>query len=419
MQSQIERLHPITDRVFRCGSAILRPQVFLPFLVLAYLLNSFWLLNLTVHDEKRLDNLTKKDSQHYIQIAHLFAQGDFSMSYVKGRPHRQPLYPLLLAPAVKLGGGTPFWMGSVNIWIGLLTIALIYFGILKVYSSTIIAAVIGLLYTTNRMIIEEVSGRIMTEPLHVLFVIMAIFCFIDYATSSRRLSLFAAAACVGMDYLTRPNGMILMIAMMAALFLHEVLSGQLGTGQPGERLPKFIKFVEKYSIAVGIFLLISTPSWIPRLFYLHHPFSHGYLSNYMWVDTYEQAHTGASYASFTWHDYVATHNFGDFLKRWLHGFVETFSLPARRESRFPVLFYLAIVGFIAACFQRNRIYLALAAFFLIQMLPLIWTTLSNPTDRVPYAAMLPFEFFFAAFALEALRRRVQEGTTGEIRDQHG
>jgi hypothetical protein len=32
------------------------------------------------------------------------------MSYVKSRPHRQPLYPLLLTPAVKLGGNDPFWL---------------------------------------------------------------------------------------------------------------------------------------------------------------------------------------------------------------------------------------------------------------------------------------------------------------------
>ena len=43
------------------------------------------------------------------------ASGDFSMKYVKERPHRQPLYPALLAIAMKLGNGNRFMLGAVNI----------------------------------------------------------------------------------------------------------------------------------------------------------------------------------------------------------------------------------------------------------------------------------------------------------------
>ena len=37
------------------------------------------------------------------------------MQYVKERPHRQPLYPALLAIAMKLGNDNRFMLGAVNI----------------------------------------------------------------------------------------------------------------------------------------------------------------------------------------------------------------------------------------------------------------------------------------------------------------
>jgi len=52
---------------------------------------------------------------------------------------------------------------------------------------------------------------------------------------------------------------------------------------------------------------------------------------------------------------------------------------------------------------------ALLLFGMVQALPLVWTNLSNPTVRVPYAAAVPFELVFAAvalhFAIEAVRSR--------------
>jgi hypothetical protein len=404
MPSQIQRLLAEVARLFVLSSAVLKPRFLLPVLAIVYLTNSFFLLNRTIHDEKLLTALTAKDSQHYIKIAENFGKGDFSMSYVKRWPHRQPLYPLLLAPFAN-GSESAFWMGTVNIWIGLATIMVLYFCILRLFSNPLIAAFISLLYITNRMVIEEVSGRIMTEPLHLLLVIVAIFYFVNHLTTSKRSFLFIAAAAVGLDYLTRPNGLIVMAAMMMVFFLHEVFSFQ----RRADWLREVGQSVVTFAIAVAIFLVLAMPSWVPRLSYLHDPFSHGYLANYMWVDTYAQGHTGAAHVSFTWRDYAANHDFGDFITRWIHGLVETASLPPRREARFPVLYYLAIGGFILAGLQRNRTYLALAVFFVMQMLPLVWTTLSNPTDRVPYAAMLPFEFFFAAYALEFLWQRLTTG----------
>ena len=66
-----------------------------------------------------------------------------------------------------------------------------------------------------------------------------------------------------------------------------------------------------YLVAVVIFLVASTPSWVPRLVYFGSPFHHGYLENYMWVDTYKEGHVGESYATYTWRDYFAHHQVRD------------------------------------------------------------------------------------------------------------
>lgn len=405
MRAEIRRALTFVDRVFHARPILPRPVVFIPFISIAFLAVNFWQLHQAVGNPKRLKNMTSEDSAHYIQIAGTFARGDLSMSYVGKRPHRQPLYPLLLAPAVRLSGNNPFWLGSVNIWIGVVTVLVLYFGILKLFSSPLIAAATTLFYATNKLIVEEVAGRMMTEPLHVLLVVLVIFSFVSYVTSRRPAMLAAAAALAGLDYLARPNGLFLMLSMTAVLFLEESSARPCGAVP---RTRKLTGCLVKFLAAALIFLVVSTPSWLPRLHYLHQPFSHGYLSNFMWVDTYAEAHTGEAFSSFTWRDYAAKHNAADFMLRWGHGFLETFSLPFRNERifgiRFPLLYLLAAAGLAVSAFTRNRTYLALAAFFLLQMLPLIWTTLSNPTDRVPYASLLPFELVFSAFALDFLRR---------------
>jgi hypothetical protein len=115
----------------------------------------------------------------------------------------------------------------------------------------------------------------------------------------------------------------------------------------------------------------------------------------MWVDVYSQAHVGSSYAIYTWKDYVAHHNLFDVLSRFFHGLWNIyFRIPIMME-RVPILYLLGIAGvyyaFRKAIFEFRYLFL----FLFLLMLPLVWTNLSNPTSRVPYGSILPFELFFA------------------------
>jgi hypothetical protein len=56
-----------------------------------------------------------KDAMHYYAIAEAFASGDFSMSYEKGWPYRQPLFPLVVAGVLKATNDNPFAVRMINV----------------------------------------------------------------------------------------------------------------------------------------------------------------------------------------------------------------------------------------------------------------------------------------------------------------
>jgi hypothetical protein len=97
------------------GNSKTRPHFFIVVLLVVHLAICFLMLAKNVSRPNTSDRLVSSDSVHYVDIARDFSSGDFSMKYVKERPHRQPLYPALLAIAMKLGNGNRFMLGAVNI----------------------------------------------------------------------------------------------------------------------------------------------------------------------------------------------------------------------------------------------------------------------------------------------------------------
>ena len=97
------------------GKSKTKSHVFIALLLAVHLAICFLVLGKNVSHSNTSERLVSSDSVHYVEIARAFTQGDFSMQYVKERPHRQPLYPALLAIAMKLGDGNRFMLGAVNI----------------------------------------------------------------------------------------------------------------------------------------------------------------------------------------------------------------------------------------------------------------------------------------------------------------
>ncbi len=376
-----------------------KPHLFIGVVLCVHLAICLLVLAKNVSHPKTSERLLSSDSVHYVDIANDFASGDFSMQYVKERPHRQPLYPALLAIAIKLGNGNRFMLGAVNILVASLSILSVYALTLALFNNRFAACASALALAANPFVDREITARLLTEPLHLLLTIWAIFAFLRHLQSQNWQWLFTCAAVLGLDYLTRPNGLFMAGAAISTMALGSLL-GYFAVTQG--RLSFFgwlMKFAGIYLVAVAIFLAVSIPSWVPRLVCFGNPFHHGYLENYMWVDTYKEGHVGESYATYTWRDYFAHHHVRDVLSRLIHGLRNIyFRIPIMME-RFPLLFLFSIGGALIAFRISAREYRFLCLFLVLQMQPLVWTNLSNPTARVPYGSMLPFELFLAALFL--------------------
>jgi 4-amino-4-deoxy-L-arabinose transferase-like glycosyltransferase len=382
----------------RLVSAFQRPLLFVPVAGLLFLATSLHAVLENAQTPRGRKDFLEGDTGHYLDIAHDFSRGDFSMSYVRNRPHRQPLYPLLLAPVMLASGENLAALAMVNVVLTVLTFLLVYFGLLHRLGSRVVAAAAGALFLLNPFVRAQCTQHLLTEPLHLFLMVGILFAFWDYLETRRSWSLIAAAALGGLDYLARPNGLFVTLALVAVVVLVE-----------GRRL-----LTRRGMIALGLaalaFVTISAPSWVPRYRDFGNPIHHGYLSNYLWVDTYAEGHVGQRFATRTARDYFAHHGVLDVAKRWLQGAWECgMAIPVRVEGRFPLLFFLALGGAGIVLCGGPRSLRALLLFGIVQALPLVWTNLSNPTVRVPYAAAVPFELVFAAvalhFAIEAVRSR--------------
>jgi len=377
--------------------------LWLALLVVGYLALNTIILSRTVHNPDLALKMQSKDSRQYVEIAHDFARGDFSMSYAKDMPHRQPLYPLALAPVVKFWGDDLFKLGAVNVATGLVLLIGLYLGLLVIFRRFSVAILCSVAFITNPFMVDKISARLMTEALHALLLTGLLLLFIRYIQQGKLYQLLAISAAAGADYLVKTNGLFVAAATFGVLMIHECR--QLIRREPNtqeSRMAYLGKKAAAYLAAGLVFILVAAPSWIPRYRYFHDPIYHGYLSNFLWVDSYEQGHTGQAKTDFTWKDYASHHDLHGVVTRWSTGFYHVYYDIPRHTEHVRVLYFLAIGGLIVALLQRRWDFCLLAGCLFIQMLPVVWTSVSNPGPRVPYGTMFPFELVFAALGLSWL-----------------
>jgi hypothetical protein len=110
---------------------------FIILLMAAYFFANSLHVALNVHTAKGAEALVSSDSAQYLAFAQRFLLGNFSMDYIRDVPHRQPLYPFLLATATKIGNRHLFFLGEVNVVAMTLAIGSVYFGVRRSDSSTL------------------------------------------------------------------------------------------------------------------------------------------------------------------------------------------------------------------------------------------------------------------------------------------
>lgn len=387
--------------VARGWAGMLQPRAFLALATVIFIAAGAIVIDRNVESPKRLKLLFSGDTHHYVDLAREFASGDFSMAYVDRRPHRQPLYPLLISPVFRWAEGNPRLLAATSAVVIYAAFLLLYGLILWRFRSRFAAALVGVLFLIYPFVREQTTDRLLSEPVHLLLMIGIVFSALDWLERRRISSLLLAGGLAGLDYLDRTNGLFVMAAMLGALGLNELLRSPAGL--LADRGREIRRLAVVYAAAVAVFVAVSAPSWIPRLHYYGNPIHHGYLNNYLWVDTYEEGHVGQRVAIYSARDYFATHGVTDVLARWWHGVWNCwFEIPFASENYVPLLYLLAWVGLGVTAWRGPRSFRVIALFGLVQMLPLVWTNLSNPNVRVPLASLLPFEAFFAAYGATLL-----------------
>jgi hypothetical protein len=365
-------------------------------LMLAYFVANSFHLALIVRGAETAATLVSSDSGHYLGFARRFADGNFSMDFIRDIPHRQPLYPLLLAAAMKIGNGNLFLLGLVNVIAMTLAIGSVYFGVYRFFNSHAVAAITAVCVAFNLFFWRIAAARLLTEPVYALTLIWVAIAVLEYLREQKLIWLMLGSAFAGLAYLTRPSGIFVQAAFLGVLFLADLCLPQRSGDAPHSGLSKAIR-LPKYLASAFVFIVVTSPAWVARLAYFGDPQHYGYLTNFLWVDTYHLAHdTDQRFPSYTWHDYAAHHNFLDVISRLTHGLLNVgFAVPLVIE-KIPILALLAMAGVWTAIRRGPVEYRFFVLFFLIQLLPFIWTNLPNPNRRVPYGSTFPFEPFLAA-----------------------
>ena len=358
-------------------------------------------LQSTVSHPEQVADFMYADSMHYLEMAEAFAEGEFTRCYARIRPHRQPLYPALLAIAVRAGGERNlFFLGMVNVLIGLATIWLIFLLVSRLFSSSMVGALTTLVYSRNDFIFDYITDRIMTEPLYTLCSFVTLALGLLYVQRGKARILFLASFAGGLAYLTRPNGFFLLAALLGVLCASEilVLARDRGWRRPDPRRLREIAW--RFGIAGLIFVATAIPSWVPRIAYHGNPLNHGVVGNAMWVDTWEELRANMDEPLGPSH-YFASHGLSDVAERFLFGF-ETVYVTAPRHYT-PKIHLLAAAGLLVGALRRRRRDLVLIATAFLTLLPITWTSLPMPFTRIAYGAQLAFILLFSAILLEFAR----------------
>jgi hypothetical protein len=135
----------------------------------------------------------------------------------------------------------------------------------------------------------------------------------------------------------------------------------------------------------------------------------------MWVDSWEEQREARDERIGPSH-YFASHGLRDVAERFLYGF-ELVYLGAPRHYA-PKTHLLAAAGLLVAAWRHRRRDLVLIATAFLTLLPVTWTSLAMPFNRIAYGALLPFTLLFSATLFEAVVKLCLRALPGLARVSH-
>lgn len=370
--------------------------IILSFFIFCFLLMTFHALHKGFKSEIIQKRFISGDSKHYYNGAKEIVSGNFRFAYIERYPHREILYPAALSIPLYFLGDDLVALGAVNIFFFCLAGLFAFLSIKRLHADSIAALFAAWLLLYNKFTFFNVTYELLTEGMFITCMIAAIYFFLSYLRTPRTGNLLWLGAICGIAQGIRPNGFFLLGALLAVLLFH-----QFFLMKNNKSVLPSNKTTGAAFVAAGlVFLVCSAPSWAPRMYYFGNPFYYSYLPNFLWADSYNQAHTPD--VVFTFRDYIGAHTIGDLLQRMLLGIKKSFLDWPQHYISMSVWLALAC-GLATAAWKKNKSMLLLGASYFIVMAPVVWTVRTNPTPRIGFAYTLPFAAYFGAYALTCLR----------------
>lgn len=366
----------------------------------------------TLADPEAVEYMTGQDSHKYLKVASRFVIGEYQMYYLDYFPRRQPLYPALLAATTLLFGDDLFYQASVNIVVGLVTLWVLFFGFRAIFGFSLAAVAAPVSYVSLDWLLtglESITVRLLTEPVFILLVLAVLIFLTLYVNTRRPIHFYAMCVAAALVYLTRMNGLFMIPTLMLVVgvfdFYRSRADEPAARGKPDARLWHSRKFV--YAAGFAIIAVMTTPSTVPRALLLGNPFSQGWTANLIWADRYKEAKS-AKPGELSLESYLETHGPREIADRIAHGTGNVlWHIPVKHLGY--TFYFLAAGGILLSLMQRNRAAMVVLVFMFIQMAPLIWTNLSNPSNRVAVGPLVPFGFYYIGYLVSAVQGLSRHG----------
>ena len=151
------------------------------------------------------------DSVEYVRLAKAFASGDYMGALDVKRP---PLYPALMGLASFIIPDFPLAGRLVSLVFGALTVVLVYFLGRRVFDEK--TGLVAAAFAAMHPYMLRYSGDVLTEALYYFLVAIVAFLGLKAVIEKSPLIMFLAGVAGAFAYLTKPAGLVVLIAI--ALF---------------------------------------------------------------------------------------------------------------------------------------------------------------------------------------------------------
>ena len=282
----------------------LSPNKVLTVLVILLLLGRFaWH---GIEEINHNSNSANEDQRAYLSLGLAIREG---RALTDGNRH--PLYPSLLLPLAERRWSYFTGAKLVSLFIGAGGLLFVFFS-MKRLIGTDLALLLTVLLSLNRTYLQY-SSFVAAESLTTLCFFAAWTYALEFGRSRYGAALSALFA--GLAYLSKGTGQVLMICILLAQALLRAPHQQ----------PK-----RDWTIAVGVYSLISLPLWVYNFIVYHNPFYNVNTAHIMWMDKWEERFAVSSSDYPTVSSYFQTHTLSQILEREWQGIGQVYS--SLRES---------------------------------------------------------------------------------------